>query len=375
MPWKDATIVDQRQEFVQLAKTGQYSITELSRRFNIHRKTGHKWIKREREKGAAGLEDRSRRPHSSPTATPAPIIEQIRIVATAHPTWGGRLIRHRLLDLGLIPVPAASTITAILAREGLRRPDAPAPRPAIRFEADAPNHRLQMDFKGWIPSRTGRVVPFTVLDEYSRYVLMLEHTADGTFPAIQALLIDCFRRYGLPWQLLADNGPPWGSSRPKTVTSMDVWLLRLGIRPLHGRPGHPQTQGKVERFHRTLERDVFQARTFDSPAEAQQAMDAFRHIYNHDRPHAALAYHPPATRYHLSPRPFPETLPAIVYDDEATVRIVSAKGAITYHKRQIYISEALGGLPVGLYPTRVDGVIRIQFCARTIATIDLRTLE
>jgi len=272
-------------------------------------------------------------------------------------------------------VPAASTITAILGREGLRDHVAPVAHPGIRFEADAPNHRFQMDFKGWVPSRTGRIIPFTVLDEYSRYVLLLEHTADGTFPAIQALLTDCFRRYGLPWQLLADNGPPWGSSHPRTLTRLDVWLLRLGVRPLHGRPWHPQTQGKLERFHRTLAHDVFQLQTFDSPAEAQVALDAFRQVYNHERPHAALAYQASASRYALSPRIFPETLPAIVYDDEVPVRTVTAKGIIRYQNRPIYLSEALGGLPVGLYPTLVDGVVQIRFCARTITTIDLRTLD
>lgn len=375
MPWKDVTIVDQRQEFVALAGQGTASMAELCRRFGISRKTGYKWLNRYRVQGDAGLVARSRRPQTSPGATPAAMLERIRIVAVANPTWGGRLIRHRLLALGLDAVPAASTITAILTRDGVRSPAAAAPRPIVRFEADAPNHRFQMDFKGWVPSRTGRIVPFTVLDEYSRYVLLLEHTADGTLAAIQALLTDCFRRYGLPWQLLADNGPPWGSSRPKTLTAMDVWLLRLGVRPLHGRPGHPQTQGKLERFHRTLNRDVFQLQTFDSPAEAQRTLDAFRQCYNHERPHAALGYQVPATKYALSPRPFPEVLPPIEYDEEAVVRIVSRKGAIKYDRRALYLSEALGGLPVGLYPTRVDGVIQVKFCARTITTVDLRTLE
>lgn len=375
MPWKDVTIVEQRAEFVRLAKTGQYTITELSRRFKIHRKTGHKWITRDEHEGEAGLVDRSRRPHTSPRATPPAVVERIRVIATAHPTWGGRLIQHRLRALGLEPVPAASTITAILTREGLRIPEQPTPRPVIRFEADAPNHRWQMDFKGWERSRTGRIVPFTVLDEHSRFVLILDHTPTGTLAAVQALLTDGFRRYGLPWQLLADNGPPWGASRPKTLTHMDVWLLRLGIRPLHGRPRHPQTQGKVERFHRTLAHDVFQAQTFDSPAEAQTALDAFRLVYNHERPHTPLGFRTPAEVYQLSPRPFPETLPAIEYDEEATVRQVSARGTIRYAGRVLFLSEALRGLPVGLYPTLTDGVVRVQFCARTITTIDLRTLE
>ena len=236
MPWKDASVMDLRRDFVILDQQREISFTESRRRFGISPKTGRKWRARYAEAGSAGLEDRSRRPQMSPNVTPSEVVEEIRIVAAANPSWGGRLIRHRLLNMGMSSVPAASTITTILKREGMRTPAQPAPHPVIRFEADAPNHRWQMDFKGWEHTRTGRVAPLTVLDDHSRFLLVLEHTANGTFTAIQAVLTDCFRRYGLPWQLLSDNGPPWGASRPRTRTQMDVWLMRLGIRPLHGRP-------------------------------------------------------------------------------------------------------------------------------------------
>lgn len=374
MPWKDATIMDLRREFVTAADQGTMPFATLCARFGISRKTGYKWVARFQVEGVAGLVDQSRRPQTSPGSTDPATIAMIRIVATAHPTWGGRLIRHALRNQGLREVPAASTITAILAREGLRPRDTPAPRPVIRFEADAPNHRWQMDFKGWTATRTGRLVPLTILDESSRFLLLLEHMPSTTFAAVQAVLTDGFRRYGLPWQLLADNGPPWGTSRPRTLTRMDVWLLRLGIRPLHGRPWHPQTQGKIERLHKTLTSDVL-TQPFDSPQQAQKALDAFRLVYNHERPHTALGFRPPADRYVLSPRPFPERLPRIAYDEDAQVRQVSAKGTIRYQHRVLFLSEALQGLPVGLYPTLVDGVVRIQFCHRTLTTVDLRTLE
>lgn len=375
MPWKDASVMDLRRDFIVLAEQGEVPFTELCRRFGISPKTGRKWRTRYAEAGPAGLQDRSRRPQTSPTITPPEVVEGIRVVATANPTWGGRMIRHRLLHLGLASVPAASTITTILTRERMRTPIAPAPHPVIRFEADAPNHRWQMDFKGWERARTGRIVPFTVLDDHSRFLLVLEHTPQGTFAAVQALLTDCFRRYGLPWQLLSDNGPPWGSPRPHTRTQMDVWLLRLGVRPLHGRPMHPQTQGKLERLHKTLAIDLFQQRVFDTPEAAQPALDTYRLLYNHERPHSQLGFRPPADVYHPSPRPFPDTLPPILYDDEAQVRWVSGRGSIQYDGRKLFLSEALRGLPVGIYPTLVDGVVRIQFCARTWSTVDLRTLE
>ena len=375
MPWNDVTTMELRREFVSLAAQRTMPFAHLCARFNISRKTGYKWLARYAATGEDGLADQPRRPHHSPTITDPTMTAAIRLVATAQPTWGGRLIRHRLLNQGHTRVPAASTITAILAREGLRTPPHPPVRPVIRFEADDPNHRWQMDFKGWTATRTGRLVPFVLLDESSRFLLLLEHMPTTTFAAVQELLTECFRRYGLPWQLLSDNGPPWGSSRPRTLTRMDVWLLRLGVRPLHGRPLHPQTQGKVERFHRTLERDVLQQHPFDTPHEAQQALDAFRVVYNHERPHSACGFRPPADRYTLSRRPFPDTLPPIQYDDAVPVRIVSAKGTIRYETRVLFLSEALQGLPVGVYPTLVDGVVRVQFCSRTIATADLRTLE
>ncbi len=374
MPWNDVTRMDLRREFVTLAAQHSVPFAQLCTRFGISRKTGYKWLARFAASGAAGLVDQSRRPSHSPGLTAPAMTEAIRIVAAAHPSWGGRLIHHALRNEGHTAVPAASTITTILRREGVRTPEVPAPRSVIRFEADASNHRWQMDFKGWTATRTGRLLPFTVLDEYSRFVLVLEHVPDGTFITVQTVLTECFRRFGVPWQLLADNGPPWGSSHPGILTRMDVWLLRLGVRPLHGRPLHPQTQGKIERFHRTLASDVLQ-QPFDSPQQAQVALDAFRLVYNHERPHAALGFHPPADRYVLSPRPFPETLPSIHYDDTVPVRQVSAKGTIRYQNRVIFLSEALQGLPVGVSPTLVDGVVRIQFCTRLIATVDLRTLN
>ena len=374
MPWNDVTRMDLRREFVTLAEQGTVPFAHLCHRFGISRKTGYKWLARAAAAGEAGLVDQSRRPHHSPGITPPTVTARIRIVAQAHPSWGGRLIRHALLNQGLSAVPAASTITTILRREGLCTPERPAPRPVIRFEADAPNHRWQMDFKGWTATRTGRLTPFTLLDEASRFVLHLEHVPDGTLATVQALLTDAFRRYGLPWQLLADNGPPWGSSHPRILTRMDVWLLRLGVRPLHGRPLHPQTQGKIERFHRTLTRDVLQ-QPFDSPAQAQVALDAYRVVYNHERPHSALGFRTPADCYRLSPRPFPEQVPPILYDDAVPVRRVSAKGTIRYQNRVVFLSEALQGFPVGIVPTRIDGVVQVHFCARTITTIDLRTLE
>jgi transposase InsO family protein len=371
MPWKDVTVMELRREFVQLAEHGGIPFAQVCRRFGISPQTGRKWRDRYRADGEAGLGDRSRRPHGSPNQTPPATVDAIQQLVDQYPTWGGRKIKARLEALGLV-APAASTITAIVSRDQLRPPVQPPVQPVIRFDAAAPNDRWQMDFKSPESSPGGRILPLTVLDDHSRLLLLLEHVPDQTFATVQTRLIALFRRYGLPWQLLTDNGPPWGSSRAHTLTQMDVWLIQLAIRPRHGRVYHPQTQGKVERFHRTLRADLFQLHTFASPAAAQIAMQRYREVYNMERPHEHLGMQPPISHYRPSLREYPETLPEIVYDTGVTVRTVSAKGTIRFQGQVIFLSEALQGLPVGLSPTLAAGVYRVQFASYTWRTLDLR---
>lgn len=361
----------------QQALAGQEGVvfTALCQGFGISLKTGYKWLNRWREAGKAGLQDRSRRPHQSPGVTAAAMVARIAAVNQDHPTWGGRKIHHHLQQRGVGGVPASSTISTILGREGLR-PDASVPvRPGVRFAAEAPNDRLQLDFMGHRPLQHGRVQPLTLLDDHSRYALGLLACADQTRTTVQAALATWFRLYGLPGAILADNGPPWGSSHPHTRTQLEVWFLRLGITPRHGRPRHPQTQGKVERFHRTVAADVFAGRCFPTLAAVQAAFDAFRQTSNQDRPHEAVGNRPPDTRDRRSPRVFPEELPPITYGDDAQVRIVTPKGIIKFAGTTIYVGEAFQRLPVGLYPTATDGVWNLHFCAHVIRTVDLQTAQ
>src|SRR5665811_486039 len=298
MPWKDVTIVSQRYEFVRLYLDGTSSMTTLCRRFGVARKTAYKWVARYRAGGAEALMDQSRRPSTSPHQTPPDLAAQVLALAEEHPTWGGKKLHFALRDDGMDPLPAPSTITKILRRAGRLRDVPVAPRQYCRFERAVPNELWQMDFKGWHAMRAGKVHPLSVLDDHSRYLLVLHATEDQDRAAIQPVLTACFRTYGLPWELLADNGPPWGTSEPHARTGLDIWLMQLGITPIHGRPLHPQTQGKIERFHRTLKADVFAGRTFVDLAEAQHAFDAFRQVYNDRRPHESVPDHQPPGRIH-----------------------------------------------------------------------------
>jgi transposase InsO family protein len=310
MPWQEQSTMSLRTEFCALARTDGANFSELCRRYGISRKTGYKWLAREAAAGADGLADRSRRPHHSPRLTAEATTARVLALRDQHPTWGSRKLRRRLTDLGVV-APAASTITAILRRGDRLAPVIPAaPAAWQRFEAVAPNDLWQLDFKGHFALAAGRCHPLHVLDDHSRFVVGLVACADEQAATVQSVLTTLFRRYGLPWTLLCDNGPPWGALGAESgLTAIGAWLLRLGIRLVHGRPYHPQTQGKLERANRTVAADVVAIARYPDLASCQRAFDGWRQVYNHERPHEALALATPVTRYASSVRPFPETLP------------------------------------------------------------------
>jgi hypothetical protein len=169
-------------------------------------------------------------------------------------------------------------------------------QPFIRFEHAAPNDLWQMDFKGHVALRAGRLHPLTVLDDHSRFSVALSACADQTTETVKARLITAFRRYGLPWRIATDNGPPWGDGGRNDFTLLTVWLIETGITMSHSRPCHPQTLGKDERFHRSLKAEALQGPPFADLAEAQHAFDQWRHVYNAQRPHDALACRSIATK-------------------------------------------------------------------------------
>ena len=180
-----------------------------------------------------------------------------------------------------------------------------------------------------------------------------------------------FRRYGLPRRVLCDNGPPWGATGQGEYTPLSVWLIRLGISVSHGRPYHPQTQGKLERFHRTLKVELIGCRQMRDLAHCQQLFDPWRDLYNHKRPHEALELGTPASRYRASPRGFPESIPAFDYGEDANVRVVQKNGQITWHSRPFKIPRAFIGQRVVLRPTLLDGCFDVFFCHQHVASIDL----
>ncbi len=332
MPWPEASVMELREEFVRLALALGANVSELCRRFGIERSTGHKWVERYKAEGAAGLADRSRRPHGSPSKTDAATeAEVLRIRAANNNAWGGRKIAWTLAHTGWPTVSAQSTISDILRRHGKLDRDAQHPGLHTRFERAEPNELWQMDFKGHFPMAKGRCHPLTVLDDHSRYSLGIEACDNEQDLTVRGRLTTLFRRYGLPFAMLMDNGSPWGDSGSQPFTIFTIWLMRHGIRVSHGRPYHPQTQGKDERFHRSLKAEVLDRNSYADLMACQNAFDKWRYIYNHERPHEALGLNPPGTRYRSSPRSFCEQLPPIAYGPGDIVRkgYPSSEGSVS----------------------------------------------
>ena len=372
MPWSTRDTMSLRLEFIALATQPGCNRRELCRRFGISAQTAYKWLARHREEGAAGLADRARRPHSSPDRT-AKEIEQRVVTMRLERKWGGRKISRVLAEQGCANAPAPSTVTSILHRHGLIEPQASANATAWqRFEHAAPNELLQMDFKGYVPNEQGVCHPLTLIDDHSRFNLCLAACGDQRRQTVQQQLIATFRRYGLPRRITMDNGPPWGADEGGLgFTQLTVWLMQLGIRVSHSRPYHPQTQGKGERFHRTLKAELLQHRRFVDNAEAQRAFDRYRHVYNHERPHEALGMQVPAQRYCVSQVRYPESLPAVEYLENDRVYKVDRSARICVGNRRIKIGKAFIGLSIALRPTRQDGLFTIWFSRHQIGELDL----
>jgi transposase InsO family protein len=377
MSWMETSTVLLRQEFIVLANQPDSNLSALCRRFKVSRKTAYKWIDRSQAKDAIVPEvliDRSRRPLSSPAQTDSQMEQLVCELRGRHPVWGGRKIHTRLMDLGHTNVPAPSTITDILRRNGLLDPKVSIKHTAyMRFEHPAPNDLWQMDFLGHFPIDSGRCHALTVLDDHSRFCLGVRACEDETGKIVQKHLTELFGLYGLPRRILCDNGSPWGCDSQRRHTWLSAWMIRLGISICHGRPYHPQTQGKDERFNRTVKAEVIGTRRFADISQVQASFDPWRDIYNLERPHEAIGMQTPATRYRPSIREFPTTLAPVEYAPGDIIRKVQKDGSIDYKASYHTISKAFAGHPVALRPTKIDGQMDVFFCHEKVARIDLKS--
>ena len=365
MPWRESTCMSQRLEFIAEAGRRELSFSALCRKYGVSRKTGYKYLAR------GGAEERSRRPRTSPRKTGPEVEALVCQLRRTEPVWGGRKIRDRLVLDGAIGLPAPSTITDILRRHGLLSPPLRPQRDLLRFEAEQPNDLWQMDFKGPLHTAAGDCFALTVLDDHSRFLLCLGACPDQKTEKVQAQLTRAFRIYGLPRRILCDNGPPWGSDAQHRFTKLCAWLMRLGIQVSHGRPYHPQTQGKDERFHRTLSLELLSRRESDwrDLPDLQVSFDLYRQHYNEYRPHQSLGGIPPALRYIDSARRLPRALPQPAYEAGDELRIVSRDRRISFAGHDYRLGKAFVGQTVALRATEHGGW-DVYYCWQRIGSLD-----
>ena len=372
MPWEKRTVERQRIEFVEEVLRGELSKSELCRRYGISRKTGDKWLNR--SKAGETLADRSHAPFNSPNKTLPEIEEAVLAKRRKHPAWGPRKLHRALEREGEIKAPAPSTIADILKRNGYISIEASqAAKPYKRFQKASSNEMWQVDFKGHFAMQDGnRCHPLTMIDDCSRFSLCVDAKENERRDGVTESFTRVFLTYGLPDALLGDNGNPWGSSQSTGYTLFEIWLMDLGILPIHGRPFHPQTQGKEERFNKTLVAEVLKIFDIINMQDAQMRFDAFRDCYNNERPHEALGLDVPADHYTPSIRAFPSKIREWAYPSCFVMRKIKSSGYITYGNQGYYLSESFGGYTLGVRESRIDGCINIYYRQFRIARIDLR---
>ena len=370
MPWRSSSIMDERIRFVIAASLGVRRISRLCSEFGVSRQTGYRWLRRYKKTGSVtSLADRSSRPHSSPSRT-LPEIEQQVIAARSRYGWGARKLHHVLLGQG-VSLPA-STIHNVLRRHGLIVPKA-SHRPALqRFERSAPNQLWQMDFKGEYPIGGGRCYPLTMLDDHSRYSTGIFALSGQSTDLVKSSLIKVFEEYGLPEAMLMDHGVPWFSNtNAHGLTRLSVWLIKHDIELIYGAVAHPQTRGKIERFHRTLADYIRFHHMPGSMAGWQSYLTAFQHEYNNIRPHESLGMAPPASRYTASARNYTDSVRQWQYPVGATVKRLNTQGCLEYRQARYFVCEALAGERVQI--EHLDDKILVRFRRQYIRQIELAT--
>jgi transposase InsO family protein len=378
MCWRASGVVEQRRKFVQEYESGQWTMAELCRVYEISRESGYKWLKRSRSEGEPGLEDRSRAPRRHPNQTDAEIEQQVLQLRRQHATWGARKLRFTLRSRHpSVTWPAASTMGELLKREGLvvpRRKRRKTPPYTQPFQhAGEPNQVWCADFKGWFRTLDQqRIDPLTISDAASRYLLRCQVVEKTDTQRVRAIFEATFREFGLPGAIRTDNGPPFATRAIAGLSPLSVYFMKLDIVPERIAPGHPEQNGRHERIHRTLKAETTKPPAAH-PRAQQKSFDHFKGIYNEQRPHEALAMKTPASCYRPSGREYPLRLPQPEYDGDMQVRKVGPCGTFGWKGEKIFISETLANEPIGLEPIEDDFWL-VYFAAFPIALFDSHQL-
>jgi transposase InsO family protein len=359
MPWKVSSVIDERIRFVIAAEQGTRVMSRLCREFGVARSTGYRWWRRYRDGGCRieTVREHSRRPHRSPGRTNDEIVNRIVILRLIH-GWGARKLCVLLKAEGM--TVSESTINRVLKEHGLQYEPEVRGQATRRFVRSAPNELWQMDFKGPYRLTTGRCYPLSIIDDHSRYVVGL-HALDNQLGAsVHGCLVRTFERYGVPETMLVDHGIPWWSANGFGLTWLAVALIKQGIRLRFSGLRHPQTQGKVERFHRTLNDAMRSYRHLVCLPDWQRAFDRFVDEYNHLRPHESLAMAVPASHYQPATRAYHPDPPGWEYPAGAIVKRLNAKGLLLWKRRYYFVCEALANEWVEVNPCADTVLVRYR---------------
>jgi len=365
MPWREISPMDQRTQFIADHLRDTLSITELCELYEISRKTGYKWIDRYLQRGPAGLDELSRRPHRAPNATAVKIVAALLEARRRHPRWGGKkllaLLHKREPRWSL---PGRSTACDILKRHGLvpiqrhRRRIGHPGKPTSQILA--PNDVWSADFKGQFRTGDGcYCYPLTVADGFSRYLLGCQALTSTAVAGAKVVFTRLFKEYGLPKRMRSDNGVPFATTALGRLSALSAWWIRLGILPEFIEPGRPDQNGRHERMHRTLKAETTRPAAGNLAAQ-QRRFNLFREEFNHERPHEALDQETPGSCYVAAERPMPDRLPPLEYPDRFEVRYVSANGGIRWNSRWVAVSIVCVGEYVGLEEI-ADGIWTVYF--------------
>jgi putative transposase len=377
MPWKRGP-VDDRIEFIRLYESGDYSLSALCTMKGVSRACGHKWVRRWREEGLKGLEERSRAPHNRPNQTEPQWVEILLRLKHEHPSMGPAKLVEMMSDREGNRPMAASTAGDILSRYGLvrhrrRRRHFMSGAGETPLAIPGAGHTMTTDHKGKFRLGDGSYCePLTMADPISRYVLAIEAGRSTSVDEARPKFERVFREYGVPEQILSDNGAPFCNRQALGgLTRLSKWWIDLGSRPVRIDPGQPQQNGRHERLHLTLKQATIQParRTL---LQQQKCFDAFRYEFNLLRPHDSLAKLPPASAHLAYWRPFPERIAKAEYPTFFEVRTVRNNGVIKWKSELLFISELLIGEPIGIEQISEDEA-DIWYRHVVIATLDLRT--
>ena len=375
MPFKETCRVEERVRMLSDYETGNWSVSDLCRRYGVCRDTFYEWRKRRESDGPNWFVDRSHAPLHCPHETAGALADVIVSLRKRFPHLGPRKLLAILERQAPETCwPAAATIGGILKQAGLitpikrRRRAIDQKRPVTAVAAA--NDEWATDFKGWFRTTDrSRIDPLTITDGHSRFLIdvrIVQQTIEGSQPVFK----EAFHAHGLPLSIRCDNGAPFGSSGAGGLTRLSAWWIKLGVEPHFIHPASPQENGRHERMHRTLKAQTSRPAAANA-AEQQARFDAFRRHYNQERPHEALGQRPPDELYVPSQRPMPDRIEDPWYDADHQVRRVRPSGEIMWKGDRLFVSEVLAGELLGIAELETgDHVVR--FYHRDMGLIDRR---